>query len=130
MTEQPSSQKPKEPNAWDKMHPVLRIVIMVVAAFIGEIIMLVLGMMLSANSSSPIALIIFALIIPVSCIFYALYLLLGSKKDKEDLEKTVSALENALEANEHEVQDNNLQDPPAQDLAAEDTDYNLPKDKI
>ena len=130
MTEQPNSQKPKEPNAWDRMHPVLRIVIMAVAAFIGEIIMLVLGMMLSANSSSPIALIVCALIIPVACIAYAFYILLGSKKDKEPSEKDNDNLESASEADEQEVPANNIQEPAKQDLTAEDTDSNLSKDEI
>jgi len=113
MIEQPGSQKPKEPNAWDKMHPVWRIIIIIIAAFVGEIFMLVLGMLLSVNSSSPAGLIIFASIIPVACIAYALYLIFGPKKDG-------SLPENSQKTTEQEAENIELTEQPEQELAAED----------
>ena len=83
-------ERKKEPNAWDKMHPVLRIVILVVVAIIAEFFMIILGVILSANSSSGILVVIFALVVPVALIGTAVYTLLKPKKEQIIEEKEPS----------------------------------------
>jgi len=90
MTEEKNNQ---QPGAWNRLHPLVRIVILVAAAIIGEFIMIILGIIFSAGSSSGIMVIIFALILPIVLIGAAIWTLIRPKTEVMRTDSDQSALE-------------------------------------
>jgi hypothetical protein len=84
-----TDNKQKEPGAWDKMHPILRIVVMILIGIFAEIFMIIIGMVLSTGSSSGIVVLIFSFFLPLSLIGAAIYSLLKPKKEQTDEEAEI-----------------------------------------